>query len=141
MEIKTTTQMVKVNVQTYIACDGTEFERAWQCEEYERKLREKNIEKIETNDEAKDFIPLNGCEFCDNNIYRWFRPKDEEQVQLLNEFFDPYSVRLTNDDIGKWICIESADEDSWVYSLDESIEHIKNFLSTFGYKVTIEEET
>lgn len=140
MKIKTTKQMVEVNVQTYIACDGTEFTTAWQCEEYERKLREKDIEMVETNDEAKNFTPLNGCEFSESNTYRWFRPKDEEQVILLNEFFQPWQS-LTDDDIGKWICIESDDEETWVYRLDESIDHIEDFLSKFGYKITIEKET
>ena len=141
MEIKITKEMREFSVQTYIAIDGTEFAIEWQCKEYENKLLEQNIAEIETNNEAKNDTPLNGCEFTEYNTYRWFRPKNEKQIKILNDFFELSWNSLTTDDIGKWICIESGDEDNWSYRLDESIEHIKNFLSKFGYKVTIEEET
>lgn len=141
MQIKTTKEMREFSVITYIACDGTEFTTAWQCEEYEKKLLEHNIAEIETNPQAKNWTPLNGCEFSESSTYRWFRPKDEEQIKLLNEFFELSWNPLTTGDIGKWICIESTDEDNYVYTLNESIGHITNFLARFGYKVTIEKET
>ena len=144
MKIKTTKEMREIEVTTYVAVDGTEFKRREDCYTYEDELKRKELESclknIEESLEAEGYTPLDGCEYYEYHSYRWFRPKNIEEIKVLNDFFGISYGELDETNVGEWVCIEESDNDAYTANLKDSIEHIQTFLSKFGYKVTIEKE-
>lgn len=144
MKIKTTKEIREVEVQTYVADDGTEFKHLNDCYQHEDNLKKQELEAclkgIEENLAAEGFTPLDGCEYYEYNNYRWFKPKNIEEVEALNNYFNIVYGRIDKDDINEWVCIEESDYDVYIAHLRDSVEQIQKFLSLFGYKVTIEKE-
>ena len=143
-------ETVTVDRTIYIAEDGTEFEEYRACELHEKNLRKIKmldaLQLIERKESLDDRTPLDGGEYYESHDYRWYRPKNIEEINILNELFnieDRYV--LTDIDIGEWVCIENFDisrcdyNDTYVYPLKDSIHHIKWFLKQFGYEISIEE--
>lgn len=142
MEIKVVKEMREVEVTTYIAVDGKEFKSLDDCYQHEDNLKKKELESclngIEENLAAEGFTPLDGCEYYEYHNYRWFKPKNIEEVEVLNDYFGLAYGPLDKDDIDEWVCIEETDDDAYTAYLRDSIRQIQTFLSLFGYKVTIE---
>lgn len=147
-----------ITTTTYTAEDGTTFTDKKMCEDYESELNHKNIlanltaiiNKIECVEDGK--APF-GYYYTDSERYeyRWYRPKNTDEILALNEFFDLVTKEneITETAIGEWICIEieggyenyaGEEETHYVGELDVTIAHIVEFYAKLGYKVTITEE-
>ena len=145
---KKITETVTVNRTMYIAEDGTEFEEYRACELHEENLlrakQEEALQSIEHKEAMDQISPLDGGEYYESHDYRWFKPKNMEEINLLNTFFGIEFDPLVESDIGEWICVENydisrMDEPSWVSRLKGNIQHIKWFLEQFGYEISIKE--
>lgn len=143
-------ETVTVDRTIYIAEDGQEFNDYYQCDKHEKNLlREKQLEalkSIEYKESMDDVTPLDGGEYYESHDYRWYRPKNIEEIELLNDVFKVEdSDTLTEVDIGEWICFESYDisscdaESTYISLLSDSIRQIKWFLEQFGYEISIKE--
>jgi len=143
-------EMREVETTIYVACDGMEFISREECIKYEREWFNQNLleklEKIETCDALDDYMPFDGREHQENNTFRWYRPKNKEEIAILQEIYNPSSIfALSEDFINQWICIESEWADlpdpgeSWVYTLDDCIEYMSRSLKRLGYLIEIKE--
>ena len=148
MITKQITETVTVDRMIYIAKDGQEFDDYRACELHEKNLlrakQEEALQSIEHKADMNDVSPLDGGEYYESHDYRWFRPKNMEEINLLNIFFRLEFDPLIEFDIGEWICVENydisrMDEPSWTSRLKANIHHIKWFLEQFGYEVSIKE--
>lgn len=141
MEVKVTRDLKVVEYKSYVAKDGKEFNSETDCINYERQLRAQELEAklndIEENTDAEGWTPLDGGEYMEWHDYRWFRPKNMEEVEVLNEVFKIAYIPLDEAAIGQWICLEIADDDIYDTYLENSLDHIHAFLDKFGYDVTI----
>lgn len=141
MEVKVTRDLKVVEYKSYVAKDGNEFDSEKDCLDYERTLREQELEAklndIEENKDAYMWTPLDGSEYVEYHDYRWFRPKNMEEVEILNEVFKLSYLPLDEAAVNHWICLEITDDDAYDSCLDNSLDHIQAFLDKFGYDVTI----
>ena len=145
---KQITETVTIDRIIYVAEDGKEFDSYHACNIHEKNLRKlkmlEALQLIECNKSMNDKTPLDGGEYMECHDYRWYRPKNIEEVNILNEVFNVEGCYvLTDIDIGQWICFENFDitdcthESTYVSLLQDSIHHIKWFLEQFGYEVSI----
>ena len=151
MITKKVTKTVAVDLTIYIAEDGTEFNDFYQCDMHEKNLlREKQLEALKSMEYKEcmdDVIPLDGREHYESYDYRWYRPKNIEEIELLNDFFKVEdSDTLTEVDIGDWICFENCDisrcdaDSTYISLLSDCVRQIKWFLEQFGYKISINQD-
>ena len=145
MKIKTRKEMQlrEVEINTYIADDGTMFDDFNKCENYENQLKisdlRKKLNQIQTCEDLRGCTPLDGGEYMEYHDYVWYLPKNQEECDIITEYYGlEYSVL----DINEWVCVECCDsdypkEDSWSMPLIDSIDHIKAFFDKLGYDVTI----
>ena len=144
MEIKIRKELKETEYKIYVSTDGEEFYSEHACMQHERNLhREELAEKlknIEENVDVRDWTPLDGCEYTEYHDYKWFKPKNIEEVNVLNEYFDIHYRPINETMIGQWVCLEITDDEVYVTSLESSLRHIPAFLEKFGYKVTIKRE-
>lgn len=123
-ELKTTT--------VYFADDGKMFERKEDCERYERRLAAfKGLQNIETFPLAEGMFPPDGIEHTEDYEYTWYRPKTREQLDVLVRFYG-IKEQPDMDAVGKIVCIEHGNGDSWLYTLDDCIEYMQNLKKRLG---------
>ena len=132
-EIKEITTQVKV----FIAFDGTEFENRDECERYEEEQQCKLIQDIEQCRAADGFCGFDGNQHNEDNFYSWFKPKNADEIERLNQCFS--GLALITDDIGQWVGIEFNDsyECCSVSYLDSCISYAMNMLKKFGFDMNI----
>ena len=144
MEIKIRKELKETEYKIYVSTDGEEFYSEHACIAHERKLRREELaeklKNIEENVDVRDWSPLDGCEYAEYHDYIWFKPKNIEEANVLNEYFDIQYHPIDEKMIGQWICLEIAEGEVYVISLESSLRQIPVFLEKFGYKVTIERE-
>lgn len=97
-------------VTIYIAIDGTEFLTQKECMEYEQKVEE-FILKLGKIKHFPDFDQRSGSSFDwgehnKNYTYRWYKPKNKEEIKMLQQVYDP-RPNLSDDLVNQWICVES----------------------------------
>lgn len=151
--------------RVYVAKDGKTFPYERDCLNHEERLDE--IEKFTVLKERADKIecikdgkaPF-GCHFVPEDIYkyewhkhnyRWYRPKNCDEIDTLNKFFGINIQKDTNekdpfDIVGEWICI-GTDSDYETYDdaceahaqivSKESNKDIVEFYEKLGYTVEI----
>lgn len=141
-------------VEVYEARDGKTFETREACEQYESELKKaESIAQLRQSVDAIEHI-LSSCApfgygYVDTERYEycWFKPKNVEEVINLFNFFDvhidePFS-RYTNE----WYGFEiDGDYDYYTGSEDvyflgspeDSLQQLKEFYASFGYKISIE---
>jgi hypothetical protein len=145
MTVKTEKKMIETDIRTYVADDGKEFNFAYECEKYEKQLNKNKlrlkVECIENKGDKFDSAPLDGGEYYESHQFIWYRPKTNEDIDVLNEYYG-LGCPLDQDSINQWVCIEMYDYDdpngdTWVMHLEDSIRHIEFFLKEFGYEVEI----
>ena len=137
--------IIVAHKEAYEAFDGTVFEQAWKCKRYEEDtmLSEmyKNIEHLDYN----CWLPPDGHEHGDDNAYYWFKPKNENDIKLLNKYLEivmcDFYEAFGADDIGKWCCIEVSEGDAWFSNLDFAIDYFSKFIADFGYEMKLEPKT
>ena len=137
----------EINVETkrtvYVAFDGKEFDEKYKCEDYENGFKiEKccsTIEFLEGKNRSYygGIVPPDGEYHNTDNKFYWFRPKNIEEINLLNETFGQGEELFFESDIHNWVCVESAyDDDFWCSRFDWCVEYVERFFKTFGYDVT-----
>ena len=118
-------QLVPKTVFKYEARDGRIFDYSWECESYEAQLDEAALMEIETCSEINGCAPFDGGENMEYHSYRWFRPKNEDEIERLKTIYG--EDKFCNADIGHWLCIDSGDYgEAWVSTLDASISYAKS---------------
>lgn len=132
------TETVKVK---YVAFDGTEFDREYECRAYEDKVNmDMLLNTVPNCKEAKDMPPLGGCD-AEDHSFLWFRPNRISHLKMIEKVCRLDEGYLDSTDLGKWICIEFGyDGDAWASYLECDIEYMKRLLGHLGYDVTITEK-
>lgn len=132
-----------IATKMYQAADGRIFSDQTDCIVYEKGLEQKveylkALEKME-HPATEDWTPLDGGEYMEYKQYRWYKPADKNDIDVLNELFVYWAkdAILTAEDIGKWVCVEGEDfhnfeGEFYIYKIEDSIQHIKEFLDMFG---------
>lgn len=147
MEIKKITKTVtkEATVKVYVAFDGAEFDYESDCRDYENNKKEEILSTIERCYAADGCQPFDGGMHGQRGFYRWYRPKNETEIDILKRLFKDRDNILTYNDIGEWCCVEfiSMDDAKWWYTLSDSINHAVPLLEKLGYdvKITKKEET
>ena len=132
-------EYVEKTVTKYVASDGEEFYDSRLCQAYESSLAAKELDKsgIEICKEAEGFPNFDGGENYESHFYRWYRPQNSQQIELLRKAYN--ADKISEEHIGHWICIEldCGDDFVWLTSLDDSIEYARQLLEKLGYEMTI----
>ncbi len=136
MKIVSKTEMVEKSVNKYEAFDGKLFDYYSDCEEYEQEKLEEKLVAIEQCEELEGYAPFGCGESNDNHGYKWFRPKNEEEIAILQEVYGE-DARIWESDIGKWICVEISDGDAWSYDLHDMIDYARKVLDKLGFDMTV----
>lgn len=147
-----------VTTTIYTAKDGRRFKDRGECEAYEVELnRTDSFSALKAKVDAIECLENSnapfGCGYVDDERYeyRWYRPKNFEEVEALNSFF---SITVQQDKniaeiVGKWVGIEiDGDYDEYtgkedvynVTALDRSNEMLVKFYAALGYDVKIEKQ-
>lgn len=145
-----------VSRTVYVALDGRKFNDKSECVDYEAainraskfKILKAKLDAIECIENS--YAPF-GYSYIDDERYeyRWYRPKNQEEVDALNSFFNINIECNGSDDkvIGEWVGVEidgdydsyTGEEDVYVISsLDSSIKKLVDFYAALGYDVKIE---
>lgn len=106
MRIETITTMIPDSRKVYIANDGTEFDRYIECVNYEVDVYRKQVDESNDVIECKELLHRNPFGNEEYTTYRWFKPLNENGIELLNKAFpaERGTNNLSNCDIGKWHC-------------------------------------
>lgn len=129
-------ELVERSVVKYIADDGLEFDTEESCKEYEQAKNERKLIQIEQCEQANGNPMFDGCEHMEYNEYIWYRPKNEEEIAILEAVYGT-DCGFSSDDIGKWICVENCDDSAWKSCLEDGIEYVKTILDRLGYTMTV----
>lgn len=139
----------------YVADDGKTFYSENECANYEMALKFKNDfaalkAKVDEIEFIEDGRALFGSDYIDEERYeyRWFRPKNIEEVAALQNFFHLSIDLLRNisEILGEWLCIEidggydeyTGDEDVYLTDdFNEANENLAAFYKKLGYDVQI----
>lgn len=148
-----------ISCPVYIALDGRRFNDKLECANYEIALnRASKFKFLKTKVDAIECIENSYAPFGYSCIdderyeYRWYRPKSQEEVDVLNDFFniDIECNGSVEKIIGEWVGIEiDGDYDSYtgkedvyvISSLDSSIKKLINFYVALGYSIKVEKST
>ena len=136
--------------RVYVAQDGREFKTMEECEAYEisiddilkrKKEVEKAVKKLEIkNMEGSCWITTDGHYVSEMADFNWYKVNNEDDLELLEEYFDEaiYIGRQINyPDI---VCIEKWDDEYNYAFVSDMIEEVKDYFKDLGYKVTFEKE-
>lgn len=125
MKTEIRTVMLPKEKAFWVADDGTTFESESDCVDYELEACRKQLadskDVIECK-EALDHSPFDGGEYPESHNYRWFKPLNENGVELLNKAFPSSYAKLGDDSIDNWHCVEYTvyDNECWWYELSGS---------------------
>ena len=135
---------VTVEKTVYVANDGEEFDTAEECSEYEYDskicMQHKAFAEIENRPEITDYSNFGVNIYNDDNRNYWFRPKTTEELQLIAQAFS-IDMDVSDEYVGKWICVEATPFDGFVSFLDDGIAYVKHVLDILGYDVEIKERS
>lgn len=117
MKTEVRTVMVPKEKAFWVADDGTTFEKKCDCVDYELEVYRKQLgdskDVIECK-KARDCSPFDGGEYLEGNNYRWFKPLNENGVELLNKAFPSSYAELGDNSIDNWHCVEyTFDNECW----------------------------
>lgn len=141
MKVKESKQVIETIVKTYIAEDGQEFQSESKCIEHDLQLKfENSFKKIEPLMVHEDnYVPCNGGENYESHLYRWFKVENQEQLDLINNF---YNTDIKVNTFPEHICVEQYEEmnyDCYGTTLTACKEYvIKFFEEGFGIKISFE---
>lgn len=131
----------QVEIKKYVAEDGKEFDTVVACLEYEKENKKilrytKRLEEIEKQGRYRGVTPLDGGEYMGYREYRWYKPQNMDDINMMNKLFTNGWNQMNENDVGKWLCVEGDDFDTftgdfYVMSLEDSVKNIKFFLNLF----------
>lgn len=140
-------QLVEVEREVYVTDDGKEFKTERECINYEKNLlKEREIEAAEKLriPDLDEFLPLDTDGLVnDNNTFRWYKVRSEEEFNILNA---AYEEALTKpDNYPEIICVETVGfepymDDAYDYHMGRMMKNTKEFWKKLGYKVTFEKK-
>ena len=140
MKTVETVEFLERKIIKYVAEDGTEFSTQRACADYEEEQNKKNLSVIEQCKDAEGNPNFDGNEHMEYYDYLWFRPKNAEEIELLNKAYNDDYSSLDNSDIGKWICVETSADSVWFSRLENGIEYVRELLNRLGYEMTVTEK-
>lgn len=127
-------------ITEYIAEDGTVFNSAQNCEEYETEvLQKKAIENIEHLKIEANTPPLSITYLNDEHEFLWYVAHNETD---LKEIASAYGISLKNIEMSKYpvtLCIENEYGSYYPYTLEECERITASFWERFGYKINLQE--
>lgn len=130
--------VVRKTVRKAIACDGTEFDSEKACINYENHLKRKEkLATIEHNSLLDNMPPMDSDwnDYSENSKFYWYRPKNIEEIKLLNEVCE---TSFDESNIRDWICIEEFGGRYYgAGSLIQCLKSMEAFISLFGYTANI----
>lgn len=136
MRTETRTTMVPNSEKVYIADDGTEFMSYRDCIDYEIDAYRKQVEESKDVIECEKLLhckPFDNEDYSTENTYRWFKPLNENGIELLNKAFPAEweTNDLSNCDIGEWHCVgyDPDEHECYWYALSESQAYVNKVLS------------
>lgn len=133
-------EMVEKKIAMYVADDGTEFSNSNDCMNYEKRKNRESLTVIEQCKDAEGNPNFDGIEHLDYYDYFWFKPKNAEEIELLQKVYPASDGGIDNSDIGKWICLETCEDSNWYSRLDEGINYVRELLHRLGYEMTVTEK-
>ena len=144
MKIKTEEKLVKQEITTYIADDGTIFPTAVDCRKYEFKQTMQNI--INQAEQLRipaldDLMPLTDGELNENNSFSWYSVRTEKDFNIINK---AYRWQLNEpEQYPDIMCVESYsgyEDDAYEYYLSQIQDLTCRFWKQLGYKITLSKE-
>ncbi len=138
---------IKTEIEVFAAEDGKEFKTQTECETYERNLRsERLLNEVKKIEMANIDMPPMGYETTDTDryTYAWFRPKSEQEIIALNEYFE-LGWNIDAGGVGEWVGIEfeggpdieDFEGDAYAMEFDLSIDKTIEFYTALGFTVEI----
>lgn len=129
-------------VTEWIAEDGTVFPNKYDCQNYEERIALDALEKSSDVEiwkyNSSRYPNFSGEDINSDNDFLWYKPLNQNGIELLRNAHPRAAERIDDEYVGKWICIEDCDCDSWVSTLDDGINYVKHVLSLFGYDVSVD---
>lgn len=142
MEILQETRLVEQTITRYKASDGRVFDDPRFCADYERLCTKAKLKVIEQCEEANGSPNFDGSEYPDHHGYTWYRPKNQEEIDLLNAAYGNFDYgMLSEKHIGTWVCVEDGDDYAFVSALEDGIAYAKEVLRRLGYSMTVTPNT
>ena len=93
-------QLVEVEREVYVTDDGKEFKTERECINYEKNLlKEREIEAAEKLriPDLDEFLPLDTDGLVnDNNTFRWYKVRSEEEFNILNAAYEEALTKPDN---------------------------------------------
>ena len=127
-QIKKETKVVETKV--YVAIDGTEFDNADKCKEWEKSLEcmvNAGWKKIPKSCICEESFLWGGC--CDDYIYI-IKPRSLDDIKIINMYTElSEDEALTQDDIDKEVTLELSYGSEWYRSkggVEQIIKDVQN---------------
>ena len=142
-EIKTSQRIVTDTFTVYIADDGKEFDNKIACENYEKDLKQNELEMKISHfkiDKLDGVLPINNAGEWRDVDASWYNVNREEDFNLIYEY---YSLCSNGDYFNKpdsfpaIMCVVDDGNYADVYYLDDIINEVKSFFNIFNMNVTI----
>lgn len=145
MKKKTKSRMIEEKYEVFVAEDGTTFDTASECVEYERNIRMQPVSKIHI-EKLDGLVPLTDGMTCDGNEFYWYKVNDEDDFNTLNAYYEGKVDEPK--EYPNILCLEVNEcyidgylmFDVYSYELTDIMESIKEFMEEFRYKVKFEKE-
>lgn len=137
--MKTIKRTTEVEIEMFVADDGSEHTTADECEKHEKFSRHLELQKLQLPCKC---TPFDGGEHYDDCNYYWYKVTSDDELELINTVFD-INERAT--DYPSYICIETRDEilpeeipegDFYVTNLRKCIKHVELVTSQLGCGIT-----
>ncbi len=143
MKVEKRQETIVREKNVYIANDGTEFEQEWMCKEYEKAEAIKSLScKVKCCESLDGYMPFDGNEYCEYHSYRWYYVSSQDDVDVINEAFSlDEAYKITENEIGKWICIEEDDGYAWVTTLERCLDYVRTVMEKIRDKMIEEKKS
>lgn len=145
MKKETKSRMIEEKYEVFVAEDGTTFDTASECVEYERNIRMQPVSKLHI-EKLDGLVPLTDGMTCDGNEFYWYKVNDEDDFNTLNAYYEGKVDEPK--EYPNILCLEVNEcyidgysmFDVYSYELTDIMESIKEFMEEFRYKVKFEKE-
>lgn len=152
MKKETKSRMIEEKYEVFVAEDGTTFDTARECVNYEKKRKQRKfIEEAEKLriEKLDNVIPVTDIEHQEDNNYSWYAVQNKDDLDLIAKACGYHNINdasIIEFNCPEILCIETLDYaeeyegEIYCYTLSNIMENIKEFMENFGYKVKFEKE-
>ena len=135
---KSVQEVVTKEKKVYVAFDGKEFNREWECNHYEYN------QKLDALLSRTDIIKTNAGTPCvgqlyltDDENYYWLKPLTTEAVDAIVDVFESNWFDGTAIVVNEWVCVrETCDDEAEAFSERSIKAEIRWQFEKLGYDVT-----